>query len=407
MNDRSAECSLLIQIQAVLANMATVVYSYVNPFQHALHVRCDDPGKRCQNRPQDDPCQPNPPNPGDKPKKLPNAYSTNTDFDDGYPMINFCEGFMNLRSFADGYSYGNRLIAPAKYDTDQYNNRATTFFHELTHLDLAADSANGQPNPSIDDLTIAIKLGSSGRTANFVAYGGLATNRWLVRQRTQVIMCNETLTTLPWAHPERTDLGAMASLSFAMILDTDASTLGDALPNLGDYPGCGDRTDPSSETVIAINDLLPLTSYPSDYVGQQTTWLQKLGGHTETPSNPDTPTTTDAPIATPAPPNINACHGISGDYWVMSRDTAVENAKDFCSQPDKTKTYNAGSVNELSLSIPNLADPSKSPQDDPNCLIQFPNAVIDSCDGTDPNNNPHNYKSGSTLSTSAAASNTN
>lgn len=47
------------QIQAVLANAATVIYSYKNPLlQHYIKVRCDDPFNRCQNRPDQDPCQP-------------------------------------------------------------------------------------------------------------------------------------------------------------------------------------------------------------------------------------------------------------------------------------------------------------------------------------------------------------
>jgi hypothetical protein len=46
------------QIQAVFANTATVIYGYLNPFQHYIKVRCDDPKKRCQNRPDQDPCQP-------------------------------------------------------------------------------------------------------------------------------------------------------------------------------------------------------------------------------------------------------------------------------------------------------------------------------------------------------------
>ena len=46
------------QIQAVFANMATMIYSYKNPFQHYIKVRCDDPMKRCQNRPDQDPCKP-------------------------------------------------------------------------------------------------------------------------------------------------------------------------------------------------------------------------------------------------------------------------------------------------------------------------------------------------------------
>ena len=106
----------------------------------------------------------------------------------------------------------------------------------------------------------------------------------------------------------------------------------------------------------------------------------------------------DVPVQ-PTPPaeDQNACHGISGDYWVMSRDTAVQNAEDFCGQTDQTKTYNTDSVNELELSVKNLNDATKSPQDAPDCAARFRDAVIDGCDGGDPVNNPHNYKFGSTF----------
>lgn len=96
----------------------------------------------------------------------------------------------------------------------------------------------------------------------------------------------------------------------------------------------------------------------------------------------------------------NACHGINGDYWIMSRDTAVANVHAFCQQSVKNVTYNEGSVNELSLSIQNVQDTKKGPSDDPHCIDRFQNAVIDGCDGGDPINNPHNYKFGSTLTTS-------
>lgn len=46
------------KIQAVFANVATVIYSNKNPFQHSIKVRCDDPYNRCQNRPDQDPCLP-------------------------------------------------------------------------------------------------------------------------------------------------------------------------------------------------------------------------------------------------------------------------------------------------------------------------------------------------------------
>lgn len=102
----------------------------------------------------------------------------------------------------------------------------------------------------------------------------------------------------------------------------------------------------------------------------------------------------------PAPlQDQNACHGINGDVWVMSRDVAVDNAKAFCQQTEKKVTYNSGSVNELELSVRNLNDDSKGPADAPDCLGRFQNAVIDGCDGDDPINNPHNYKFGSTLTT--------
>lgn len=398
------------QIQAVLANMATMIYSY-SPFNHYIHARCDDPKKKCQNRPQDDPCEPNPPNPGRAPKTLPNAYTNNLDHNDGYPMINFCDGFMNLRSLADGYTYGSALTRPAKYDIDNYNNRATTFFHELTHLSLAADSTNGRPNPDVDDLTIAVRDGIDGDIVNFVAYGGLMTKllarttdnpgyyvqrnaenfaffalaKYVMSKNGNIYphlpMVHYEIVGPPWKNPSgNIQVVVFRNDSRGLYLNTDAtdvSTLDVRLPDFRGYPTCGDRTDQSSETVIALNDLTPLTMYPSNYVSQQTTWLQEL-----------------ASLA--APLDTNACHGISGDYWVMSRDTAVENAKDFCDQTDKTKTYNAGSVNELELSVQKLDDASKGPKDAPDCLGQFQNAVIDGCDGADPVNNPHNYKFGST-----------
>ncbi|KAI1128653.1 hypothetical protein F5Y10DRAFT_291932 [Nemania abortiva] len=93
----------------------------------------------------------------------------------------------------------------------------------------------------------------------------------------------------------------------------------------------------------------------------------------------------------------NVCHGVSGDYWVMSRDIAVENAELFCNQSSKDVQYNADSVNELELSVKSLVDDSKGPLDVPDCLNRFRGVVIDGCDGGDPINNPHNYKFGSTF----------
>lgn len=105
------------------------------------------------------------------------------------------------------------------------------------------------------------------------------------------------------------------------------------------------------------------------------------------------------PQQPPPTPDQNACHGVGGDYWVMSRDVAFDNANAFCGQPDKKVIYNQDSVNELSLSVQNLNDDIKGPSDSPDCAARIQNAVIDGCDSNDPDNNPHNYKFGSTLTT--------
>lgn len=118
------------------------------------------------------------------------------------------------------------------------------------------------------------------------------------------------------------------------------------------------------------------------------------------PSSSPKPSPSPKPSSNPSPAkDKNACHGISGDYWVMSRDVALDNVEDFCSQSDKAKTYNTDSVNELELSVRNLNDNSKNPKDSPDCVGRFRGAVLDGCDGADYLNNPHNYKFGSTLTT--------
>lgn len=96
-------------------------------------------------------------------------------------------------------------------------------------------------------------------------------------------------------------------------------------------------------------------------------------------------------------PEKNACHGISGDTWVMHFDTAIKDADDFCNQDSKEVTYNQGSVDELKMSVKAPNNQDKGPKDAPDCANRFKNAVINGCDGSDPVNNPHNYKFGSTF----------
>ncbi|KAM3519473.1 hypothetical protein MY4038_009779 [Beauveria bassiana] len=97
---------------------------------------------------------------------------------------------------------------------------------------------------------------------------------------------------------------------------------------------------------------------------------------------------------------INDCHGVRGDYWIMSRDVAVGNAEAFCKQERKVVKYNIGSVNELELSVFKTNDNARGPLDDPRCLGCLRDSVIDGCDGNGPKQNPHDYKFGSKLTSS-------
>ena len=97
----------------------------------------------------------------------------------------------------------------------------------------------------------------------------------------------------------------------------------------------------------------------------------------------------------------NICHGVSGDFWVMSRDVAVENAVHFCGQNIPIMRYNDDTVNELELEVKNWNNVAglDSPREAPDCVERFKNAVFDGCDGNDMVNNPYNYKFGATLRT--------
>lgn len=46
------------EIQAVLANAADIIRTFRNVSQQYIKVRCDDPARKCQNRLEENPCQP-------------------------------------------------------------------------------------------------------------------------------------------------------------------------------------------------------------------------------------------------------------------------------------------------------------------------------------------------------------
>ncbi|KAL8775163.1 MAG: hypothetical protein Q9194_003851, partial [Teloschistes cf. exilis] len=289
------------QIQAVMANIATVIYSYKNPlFQHYIKVRCDDPAKKCQKRPDNDPCQPNDPD------------------DKDYPFINFCQGFLDRRNLADAITYGKALKSPENLKLSNYDNRAAAFYHELTHLDLAADSP--KPNPRVTDLQIDIKLGQSGRTYTTLAYSPLGAKllaRWqgapggssgstgyyvqknadnlayyalakyVMTKNDNVyphlpLVTNE-LDGPPYPRLPGTLVEFVAEDNKLYINTTDdiQTFSKDYGLDLGsDYPGCSDDVNEDAAAVagstITIDGIAPNDAYPDDYNKQVENWIADL-----------------------------------------------------------------------------------------------------------------------------------
>ena len=97
-------------------------------------------------------------------------------------------------------------------------------------------------------------------------------------------------------------------------------------------------------------------------------WEERfLSGASNNGSDPDSNSTPDSDLDTDSKNDSDSdanapaknqlkCHGISGDYWVMSRDVAAYNLHEFSGQSEKLKTYNEDSVNEFEYSIRKLDD---------------------------------------------------
>lgn len=84
---------------------------------------------------------------------------------------------------------------------------------------------------------------------------------------------------------------------------------------------CDDDEDqPTENTVLKMDALAPDSAYPPEY-------LQSVSSAA--------PTASETPVQ--GKKDENKCHGVSGDIWVIHRDTAVKNAEEFCSQSTKSR----------------------------------------------------------------------
>ncbi|KAF1961810.1 hypothetical protein CC80DRAFT_436156 [Byssothecium circinans] len=129
-----------------------------------------DPNDVCGDKPNQ-PSNPkcNPPKNGKDPmpgeKTNMEAYSTP---DDGYSRITFCKRFFtHLRSLGDVTNDIKRQRPEVQDHLDQWNNRARTFFHEITHLNYFMNAP--KKSPLVDDALISYK--SEGHNVETGAYG--------------------------------------------------------------------------------------------------------------------------------------------------------------------------------------------------------------------------------------------
>ena len=62
----------------------------------------------------------------------------------------------------------------------------------------------------------------------------------------------------------------------------------------------------------------------------------------------DKPDGSQAPV-TPSQADVNKCHGVNGDHWIIHRDIAASNVNDFCNQDSKSREYVASMARSLLL----------------------------------------------------------
>lgn len=134
------------RIQNLFYHASSVIYSYKNPYAHYIHVRCDDPEKKCGQK-----CKPSN---GDRTDQDGGtiAYASQEDPDDGYSMINFCPPFIPMRRLRDAaIDYGKARKPPLNSHVEQYKSTAQIMLHEIFHLDYFMDVSGAS---HVTDLSI-------------------------------------------------------------------------------------------------------------------------------------------------------------------------------------------------------------------------------------------------------------
>ncbi|KAN0067299.1 hypothetical protein V8E54_014562 [Elaphomyces granulatus] len=297
------------QIQAVLANVATVKEgaSWYTP--NWIRIRCDDPAKRCTTQcvtPQEDEDQ-----------AVVVAYARNpAQAGQKYPDISFCPPFYGLRNLDNAMAYGSGFSNPRnKFDLSFYEGRTDTFLHELFHLDLAANSVNNSPNPQIRDILIRYSSDGGPKSKWTRAYGpklakivarfvpispsSKQTGYFVQRNDDNFVsfalanyvqnklgyypwlpVIYDKIADAPMLPPDRqsTDPFIIYSSNGDNPVDFVNFTTADngGARNLEDSGNCPTVLSTGSDEDLEVGAPNPTDAYPSSYWDQRTKWLQSL-----------------------------------------------------------------------------------------------------------------------------------
>ena len=125
-----------------------------------MQVRCSggdnsgDPDNICGDRQNPPTC---PPPIGGQPQGGTVQLQAYSDPGGTYSRITFCTQFFNLNSLTDAISLGQKKSAADQNNLETWENRARTFFHEVTHLDYFMNVPG--KSPYVSDTTFSYKFG--------------------------------------------------------------------------------------------------------------------------------------------------------------------------------------------------------------------------------------------------------
>ncbi|EEA25067.1 conserved hypothetical protein [Talaromyces marneffei ATCC 18224] len=340
------------------------------PWDWRIVTRCDDPRGACS-------C-------GDESTTV--AYTLNSDPDEpSAPSINFCPEYFDRQTLSEVMKNTNPNYPPSfSANMDNYNrNQASTWIHELLHIDWVALANGWGPNAHVTDLKMAYINGPN--TEIYTAYGpqltkGLARAQgefvdWTIRNADSMSLfalakyvqnkLGNVYPHLPLAPPPPTKVALTIPGYFTVYSNGTGDILNQTAvdeiswsASMGVCAAGSDQDSGASNAAIAtVTSGWPVeTDFPSDYLSSWSSWA----GLTPT-------TTSTAPTPTASwIISIYSENGCTGDYYVVegyNYGTSNVQCLDFQSLPLTAETgatcgwYTNGGASFTGCSNSNLTQP--------------------------------------------------